>query len=326
MRNVVPDCVPSGIFQRLLAFQGRHLDLRSQRGLGKRNRNHAVKVVALAREEGVLFHVKNHVEIAGWAAKCSGLAISAEPDARSVLDSGRHFRLHRPLTQHAPFAFALGAGIRNHTAYPLARRAGSSHREKSLLITYLPSALAGPARHRGLSRRSARAGTVFASLVPAHIDFGLCAEDGFLKLQREVFPEVGTALSPRSPPSSTATEHLSDAEELAEDIAQILKCTRIKSAAGRRRHARMTKPIVGGAFVGIDQDCVGLRHLSKLVFRIRIVRIPVRMVLHRQLAVRAFNLLLSALALYTQYFVVVAFDITRQNDFPPAGKETILFS
>jgi hypothetical protein len=44
------------------------------------------------------------------------------------------------------------------------------------------------------------------------------------------------------------------------------------------------------------------------------------MVLHSQFAVSALNFLLGALALYTQYFVVVAFDVTRQNDLPPACK------
>jgi hypothetical protein len=155
--------------------------------------------------------------------------------------------------------------------------------------------------------------------VPAHVHFRFCAEDGFLKLEREVFPEVGTTLSPRSTASpGTPAEHLSNTKELAEDVAQILKCTWVKPAAGRRRYARVTETVVRGALVGIDQHCVGLSNFSEFLFRIRIVGIPVRMVLHGQFPVCALNLLLSALALYTQYLVVVAFDVTCQNDLPPA--------
>ena len=64
MRKVVPDCVPSGIFKRVIAFEGGHLDLGSESSLGVRNRDHAIEIVALALEEGMLLYVQYDVEIA----------------------------------------------------------------------------------------------------------------------------------------------------------------------------------------------------------------------------------------------------------------------
>jgi hypothetical protein len=247
----------------------------------------------------MLFHVKNNVKVPRRPSKHPGLAISTEPDTRSVLDPSRYLRFHSALPQHAAFALAFGARIGDHAAYPLACRTRSSHGEESLLVAHLAFTLAGAARYRSLPRSGARARTIFASLVPPDIDFRFLAEHGFLKLKREILSQIGTALSSRSAASRTPTEHLSNAEELAEDIAQVLECVRIKTSASRPGYPRVAKAIVGRPLIGIHQDCVGFCDFSKLLFRIRIVGIPVRMVLHGQFAIRALDLLLSALALYT---------------------------
>jgi len=75
----------------------------------------------------------------------------------------------------------------------------------------------------------------------------------------------------------------------------------------------MAKAIVHAAFLGVRQDGIGLAAFFELFFRVRIVRIAVGMVLQRQLAVSAFDLLLARAPLDPKYLVVISFYVARQS-------------
>ncbi len=69
----------------------------------------------------------------------------------------------------------------------------------------------------------------------------------------------------------------------------------------------MTVAIVGGAFLVVHQDVVGFAEFLELLFRVRVVRIFIRMEFDREFAIGALDLLAGRVAFDAQDFVVVAF-------------------
>ena len=75
----------------------------------------------------------------------------------------------------------------------------------------------------------------------------------------------------------------------------------------------MAETIISSSFVGIRQDGVGFAALLELLFRVRIIRIAIRVKLHCQLAVSALDLLLAGPAGNPEDLVVIAFYVAGQN-------------
>src|SRR5581483_9236395 len=123
------------------------------------------------------------------------------------------------------------------------------------------------------------------------------------------------ALSTRAAPSTaTSAKDVAETEELAEDVVEILEDAGVKTPAGRRTaYSGVTEPVVHAALFGVGQNGVGLAAFFELLFRVRIVRIPVRMVLQRQLAVSALDLLIARASLDAEHLVVISFYVTRQS-------------
>src|ERR1700730_4310517 len=192
----------------MLAFQGRNADFRAQGGLGKRNRDNAMQVVSLPLEEGVLFHMQNNIEVARRAAVETSFAVSGETNARSILDSGWNFRVHRPLPQDATFPFALQARIGDYTARTLAGGTGARNTEEALLVAHLPPATTRTASHRRFARCRTRAPALFAGFMAAHRDLGLGAKAGFFEFQAHIFPQIGASLSTTAPPGAPTAKNV----------------------------------------------------------------------------------------------------------------------
>ena len=172
MRNVVPDWMPSGTFRTCSPSRVGTADLRAQGGLRKRHRNHTVQIVALALEEGMLFYVQNHIEIAGRTAVKTAFSVSGEANAGAIFHAGGNLCVHRALPQNPAFAFAFRTGVGNDTARALAGGTGTRNTEKTLLVADLAAAVAGTAGDRRLARSGARTSALFAGLVAPHRDLG----------------------------------------------------------------------------------------------------------------------------------------------------------
>jgi len=63
--------------------------------------------------------------------------------------------------------------------------------------------------------------------------------------------------------------------------------------------------VVGRTLIGITQAFVGLVGLFEHFFGFFVIRITVRVVLHRQATVSLLQVRLAGTALHTQYFVIV---------------------
>jgi hypothetical protein len=304
-------------FQLVFSLQRRNYNLRAQGGLRERNRNHAVQVVALALKEGVLFDVQDNIQVAGWPAERARFAQTGETNSRAVLHSRRHLSLDHTLAQQAAFTFALRAWIGDYATRALASWAGSSDAEEALLIPHLAAPIARPAGDRSFAGRRTVPAARVAGLMAADIHFLISAEDRFLKFEMQVFAKVGSALGAAATTSALA-EHVTKTEDVAEDVAEILEDGRIESRwpSGASADASMSEAVIQRSFLAIGEDCVRFRDLLKLVLRLRIVRIAVRMIRHRQLAVSALDFNLGGRARDTENFVKIAFRVSGQK-LPP---------
>src|SRR5260370_14033590 len=218
-------------------FERLNLQLRPQRRLRKRDRHHAMQIVAIALEELVRLHIQHNVQIARRPGKLTRLALARVANPRILLHARRHLHQNRVLCLHPRLAFARRARINNQSPRPAAHRAGPRHRKEPLLKSLLAAPATLRTRHRGLALRSARTLAVRARLHPPDRDLLLLAEDRLLELQRQVIPQIASTLTARSPAAAVAAhiEHL--AEKIAEDIPQVLSiealCT-AKAAASKR--------------------------------------------------------------------------------------------
>ena len=131
----------------------------------------------------------------------------------------------------------------------------------------------------------------------------------------------------RAPPA----EHV--AEDIAEDVLHIDEAGRIKpaSTAAIARNTRVPKAVIARALFRVRQNRVSLAALFELLFRIGVIWIAVRMILHRQLAVGALEFLLRGRAAYAQDLVIIAFYVGSQiyflalgHDFSRADQSPIL--
>src|SRR4051812_6607960 len=68
----------------------------------------------------------------------------------------------------------------------------------------------------------------------------------------------------------------------------------------------MAEALIGGALVGVLEHVVGLVELLEFMLAILVAGIAVRMVLHRELAVRGLHIGLARTALNTQDFEVIS--------------------
>ncbi len=122
------------------------------------------------------------------------------------------------------------------------------------------------------------------------------------KLHREA--QVGTPLLlPRTATSAPAAKDIT--EDIAENIADVTAKPGGTTCTGTG--CRMPELVVGRSLVRILENIVGFLGFFEMLLRIRIIRITVRMVFHRKLAVSLFELNVRNVSLNPEHFVIVAF-------------------
>src|SRR4029453_2192951 len=108
-----------------LALQRRDDDLPAERRLGHRQVDGREQVVALAHEARVRLHMDEDVEIARLGAELARVPLAADPDALTVVDSGRDLHRERALLDHAAGTVARAARVLDHPAGATATAAGA---------------------------------------------------------------------------------------------------------------------------------------------------------------------------------------------------------
>src|ERR1035441_2174806 len=215
-------------------------------------------------------------------------------------------------------ASALRAGIDDQFARALAGTAGARNGEESLLITHLPASRAGGAGDGRLARSRAAAFALVALFQPPHLHLLGDAKCGFLKLESDIFAQIGPALCARTAASALPAKHVAKSEEIAEDVVEIVEHRGVESAVAARTagNSRVTKAVIARALFAVGENCVGFAALLEAILGGRIVGIAVRMVLQSELAIGAFDFLVVGRAADAQHFVVIAFYVGSQNGLP----------
>jgi len=94
------------------------------------------------------------------------------------------------------------------------------------------------------------------------------AEDGFLKLQRKIFAQIGAALRACAP-ASALSEGVAKAEEVAEDVMEVVEDGRIEAAetlASRSPYAGVAEAIVACSLFGVGEDGISLAAFLEALF------------------------------------------------------------
>ncbi len=154
----------------------------------------------------------------------------------------------------------------------------------------------------------------------AHRDLLLGAEHGFCEFEMQILTQIRATLSSAAATASLA-KHVPETEDVPENVAEILEDRRIKSHPTTSAAAQpgVPKPVIQRPLLAVGENRVRLGDLFELVFRVRIVRIAVRMIGHRKFAICALDLDICRRAGDTEHLVIIAFCICGQK-FPHYGK------
>ena len=154
-----------------------------------------------------------------------------------------------------------------------------------------------------------------ASLAVLHrrnADLGFGAARCFFERQFEVVPKVGASKDAAAATASAALPAKNFAEDIPEGIGETAESLRPAESArtcgaetGRRIDAGVSELIVSLPFASVGQDLVRFLRLLEFLFR-ALVRIAVRMMLHRQLAISLLDVLIGRVAIDAKCRVVVA--------------------
>src|SRR5882672_1110722 len=244
--------------------------------------------------------MEDDVEISCLAAKRSGFAEAGEANARAIFDAGRDFGFYCALAKHSALPSALQARIGDDLPQALARGTGPGDAEEALLMADLAVTVAGAAGNGRFSWSSAGAVAGFAGFVAADGDGFFGAEDGFFEFQFQIFAKVRAALDSSAPlASSAAAAENVEAEEIAENVVEIVEDGLVEAAATVGADSGVAEAVVGGALVAVGQHGVGLGGFLETFLRGGVSGIAVGVVLHGELAVGALDLLLACASFYS---------------------------
>ena len=218
-----------------------------------------------------------------------------------------------------PFPGTVRAGIGNHFTASVTVRASLLNLEKTATRDDLAHAAASGT---SANVRAATLGTGPLTSVtvnqPLDLEFLFHAGCCFFQGDLQIVAQIGAALATLgSSATSTAKKLFEDAAAAAatttkyftEDVKRI--CPSETASAGRRARSvgkcSMPVAIVGCALLVIGEDVVGFSKLFKLLLRLMIVRILIRMILDRELAIGLLDLRSIRIPGDTQHFVIIAF-------------------
>ena len=185
--------------------------------------------------------------------------------------------------------------------------AGSLDREEALLRPHPAAAAACAAGLRVAS--VGRAAAIAAVAADRHIHGHVTLHAGKRLFQRHVqiiakivSGAVGLA-APR--PAREFGEHLVENVGKAAAAKATAKAAKTTRASTGILEGGMAHPVIGGAFLGVFQDFIGFGGLAKPLGGRLVIRIAVRMILHRKLAIGRFQVLLVGVPRDAKDFVVI---------------------
>src|SRR5438105_10884764 len=278
---------------RAVAFDGGDVELVAERGLRRRDAKHVDEIVALAPEARVVLEANQDVEVARRAGTGAGLALAGDAELLAVVDAGGDRQHDVALLALAALTPAPGAQLVDRLPRAAAPRAGGHVDEPAehrlLDLAHLAPTLALLARGDRRARLGAVAAAALAGLEPRDLDPPLASPHRVDELDLELHAQIRAAHRSALTTTRLATE---------EGVEQVVDPEPDGPVAGAE-HVVALPPL------RVGQHLVGLGHLAEPRGRL-IGLVDVRVVLARELAVRAADLVLGRLTGDAQDGVVIA--------------------
>ena len=210
-----------------------------------------------------------------------------------------------PFALDPSLAAALRARIRDDPPLAAAVPAGAGHRHESLLVAHLAPALALGTDPGGAAPRP-RAVAAGARLEARYLEHRLGAGGGGVELDLQVVAQVGAA-GRAGPVALAEAAESEDVAQIAQDVAEVGEDGGVEALRSAPAvDAGMAELVVAPALRGVGQHGVGLGRLLEAFLGRGVARVPVGVVLERQLPVGALDLLIVRGAGDAQDLVVVA--------------------
>src|SRR5690606_22901648 len=291
-----------------------HLEIRAKRCLRERDRQFVDQVGTVAQQARVLLDLEDSEDVTARAATWCGVALRTQRHIVAGGHTGRNAHLDRLFRLLYPVAVARLAWRRDDLPFAVALRT-RLHRhhlaeERTLHATHLACTATRLAAHWLRPRRRAGARAGAADVVEAHLQRFLRTGRDFLERERDVRahvrPASRTCAAARTGARHAAEDVTQPAEVAHEDLERVAEIE--AEAAGRMctaLYACMAEAVVGGALLRIAQDLVSFRRFLEVFGSFRRPGIAIRVVLHRELAVRALDGIAIRVPRYAQYFVVI---------------------
>ena len=237
--------------------------------------------------------------MAPWTTR---FTFSGQAQASAIVYPSRNVDLELPILA---FGSTTAAGITvliDDLTHATASRAGLTNRKEATLDMNLSTPAASSANP--WLRTGFRTGSIarLAGLGAWELDFRLRPKNGVFELNFDLVLQVRTA-SHSAATTAASSEEIT--ENIPENVASISEISRIKSALTSAAHARMTELVVLLAFRVVAEYRVGLGRRLEAILSFVITRVPIRVVLHRQLSVSALDDIGRCAALNTERFVVI---------------------
>jgi hypothetical protein len=157
----------------------------------------------------------------------------------------------------------------------------------------------------------ARSVADFAELETRNANLRVDTRRGFLEAQFHVITQIRAALrtAARSAAPAAASENIFEAEEVAENILELVEDRLIHSAIGAAaRYSRVTETVIGGALLPIRQNRVRFGCLAKLLLCfLFLLGITIRMPLQGSFAVGGFHFVGGGGTLDSEHFIAITF-------------------
>ncbi|MCY1424129.1 hypothetical protein D9M71_398650 [compost metagenome] len=233
----------------------------------------------------------------------TGFTLTGQTDTITRINTGRHLDRKGLVLFDTTFAVAGTARISNDLALAMATRAGLLNREEALLHAHLTNTTTGRAGRRRRALLGPGAVTRLAVDQCRHTDIDRGTTHRFFQVQLQGVAQVAATLG------TTARATAAAAEEVAEHVTENIGEVRATKAGTAATHARidtgMTVLIIGGALAGIGEHFVSLVGFLEFLFRLFVIRVTVRVMLHRQAAIGLLQVRFTGAALNSQNFVIV---------------------
>src|SRR5690242_3878948 len=306
---------------------GRHLHARAERGLCERDRHAHGQVAATPTEHRVRTDVHDDVEITGRTAVRARATASLHADALPVVDARGDAHLHVARSYLDPATTTRRALVGDDLTAAAALRAHLRHGEGTLVACDHADAAALRAalgRGSGLrTRAAARRAHGLRGEADGRRDALHRLEEVEVQLGLEVLTaprpggRVATAATPGSAPEQVAEEVAEPANVL--EVDRLARAVRARATGVEAEAAATTEPagaadagrdhltnvVVLLALRGVAEHVVGARHLLEALLRGRVPGVRVGVVLLRELAIGARDVLLGRVLRHAEDVVVV---------------------